>query len=120
ISIDDFGTGYSSLSQLKQLPVDTLKVDQSFVRDMVNDPADANIVETIVLLAGAMGLETVAEGIETVEQFHAARQLGCDRMQGYLFARPADARNVTRLIEHGFVALPAGSDTRRPGLNRHD
>lgn len=120
ISIDDFGTGYSSLSQLKQLPVDTLKVDQSFVRDMVNDPADANIVETIVLLAGAMGLETVAEGIETVEQFHAARQLGCDRMQGYLFARPADAQDVTELIEHGFVELPAVSDTRRPGLNHHD
>ncbi|NBD96372.1 MAG: EAL domain-containing protein [Gammaproteobacteria bacterium] len=104
--IDDFGTGYSSLSQLKQLPVDTLKIDQSFVRDMVADPADADIVETIVVLAGAMGLATVAEGIETAEQFAAVRQLGCGGVQGYLFARPADAETTTERLRAGRIELP--------------
>jgi diguanylate cyclase (GGDEF)-like protein/PAS domain S-box-containing protein len=106
IFIDDFGTGYSSLSQLKRLPVDVLKVDQSFVRDMVSDPADAKIVETIVLLAGAMDLQTVAEGIETEAQFRAARMLGCDFVQGYLFARPASGADITPLLERGRFELP--------------
>ena len=112
IFIDDFGTGYSSLSQLKQLPVDALKVDQSFVRDMVTDPADANIVETIVLLAGAMGLATVAEGIETPEQLRAVRELGCTRVQGYLFARPASAESVTELLKAGRVDIPGTGRAR--------
>jgi len=106
VFIDDFGTGYSSLSQLKQLPVDALKVDQSFVRDMVSDPADANIVETIVLLAGAMELTTVAEGIETIEQLQAVCALGCEQAQGFLFARPADADAITPLLRAGCVQLP--------------
>lgn len=105
ILVDDFGTGHSSLSQLKQLPVDTLKIDQSFIRDMVSDPADANIVETIVLLAGAMGLTTVAEGIETTGQLLAVQALGCECAQGFLFARPADADSITPLLKAGRIDL---------------
>jgi EAL domain-containing protein (putative c-di-GMP-specific phosphodiesterase class I) len=105
ICIDDFGTGFSSLSQLKQLPVDALKIDQSFVRDMVTDPADANIVETIVLLAGAMGLATVAEGIETPEQLRAVRKLACTRVQGYLLTRPASAESLTELLKAGKIDI---------------
>jgi len=108
VSIDDFGTGYSSLSQLKKLPVDTLKIDQSFVRDMVDDPADANIVETIVLLARAMGLKTIAEGIETEAQFRAARDMGCDMVQGYLFARPLAPEMLEPILKQGRIELPRG------------
>lgn len=106
IFIDDFGTGYSSLSQLRQLPVDVLKVDRIFVEDMVSDPADADIVEIIVMLAGAMDLMTVAEGIESVEQFRTARQLGCELVQGYLFGRPTGAEEITPLLQAGRVDLP--------------
>ncbi|MFW5926835.1 MAG: putative bifunctional diguanylate cyclase/phosphodiesterase [Wenzhouxiangella sp.] len=106
IAIDDFGTGYSSLSYLKQLPVSSLKVDQSFVGDMIGDPADADIVETIVLLAGSMNLETVAEGVETVEQFHATRRLGCTYLQGYLLSRPAPEETITPQLERGWIELP--------------
>lgn len=105
IAIDDFGTGYSSLSHLKQLPVSALKVDQSFVRDMMADPSDADIVETIVLLAGSMGLDTVAEGVETAGQCQAIRRMGCTYMQGFLFARPAAEDAVTPLLERGRIEL---------------
>ena len=88
-AIDDFGTGYSSLSYLRSFPVDELKIDRSFIETIADDPAGVPLVATIVQLARALCLTTVAEGVETQAQFDLLRELGCDRVQGYFFARPA-------------------------------
>jgi EAL domain-containing protein (putative c-di-GMP-specific phosphodiesterase class I) len=88
IAIDDFGTGYCSLAYLKRFPVDVLKIDQSFVRDMLVDKSDAAIIEAIIKLAQALDLELVAEGVETQGQADALQASGCQIMQGYLYSRP--------------------------------
>jgi diguanylate cyclase (GGDEF)-like protein len=89
LAIDDFGTGYSALEYLKRLPVDVIKIDQSFVRDLTDHPAHITITEAIVKLAQGLGLGTVAEGVETPEQVLALGACGCHRLQGFLFGRPA-------------------------------
>ena len=99
IAIDDFGTGYSSLSVLKHLPIDRLKIDQSFVRDLPADRDDMAIAEAICALSRTLDLQITAEGVETATQLDALRRLGCDEAQGFLFSRPRPADEIATLLE---------------------
>ncbi|HEY6457255.1 MAG TPA: EAL domain-containing protein, partial [Steroidobacteraceae bacterium] len=98
VAIDDFGTGYSSLRLLGRLPVNTLKIDRSFVQSMADAPKNLTLVSTIVSLARAFGMQTVAEGVETAEQLQLLKQVGCDQAQGFLFARPAPSSEVPAVL----------------------
>jgi len=98
LSIDDFGTGYSSLSYLQRLAVNKLKIDQSFVNDMLGEDGAIAIVKAIIQLGHALQLTVIAEGVETQEQFAALRDYGCDEVQGYLFSRPVPEAEFVKLF----------------------
>ena len=105
ISIDDFGTGYSSLSYIKRLPIDIIKIDKAFVRDITTDQDDAAIVSAIIAMAHSLRLRVVAEGVETQEQLDFLRSQGCDAMQGFFFSRPLPADEICRLLQQGHSGI---------------
>ena len=98
VAIDDFGTGYSSLSRLSELPVDTLKIDRTFIAGLPHERAATRLVPTVIALARAFELLTVAEGVETQDQFAFLKKAGCDQSQGFLHARPMPASEFERLL----------------------
>jgi diguanylate cyclase (GGDEF)-like protein/PAS domain S-box-containing protein len=99
LSIDDFGTGYSSLSYLKRLPVDSVKIDKSFVRDIQSDANDAAIVTAIIKMSHSLGFSVIAEGVETSAQLHFLKETECDEIQGYFISRPISAEDFAKLLE---------------------
>jgi len=107
-SMDDFGTGYSSLQYIKRLPIDQLKIDQSFVRDILTDPGDAMMVQTIAGMARNFGYEVIAEGVEEHAQLLPLIERGCNTFQGYFFSRPVALAEFEHLINH-WVAFDSSS-----------
>jgi EAL domain-containing protein (putative c-di-GMP-specific phosphodiesterase class I) len=103
IAIDDFGTGYSSLAYLKRFPVNTLKIDQAFITDIVRDRNDAAIVTSILSMAESLHLKVVAEGVETKGQLELLKKMGCEEVQGYYFSRPLPPEGITELLTLGNV-----------------
>jgi EAL domain-containing protein (putative c-di-GMP-specific phosphodiesterase class I) len=105
LAIDDFGTGYSSMSLMKQFPIDTIKIDRSFVRDLAENPQDRAIATAIINMGKALGLTVVAEGVETTEQDAFLRGHLCDELQGFLFSKPVPADDIPMLLRP-FVSAP--------------
>jgi EAL domain-containing protein (putative c-di-GMP-specific phosphodiesterase class I) len=111
ISMDDFGTGYSSLSYLRQFPFDKIKIDQSFVRNLAEKKGSIAIIRAVVGLGKALGMEVLAEGVETEEQFNILLDEGCDELQGYLFSKPHPVQDVQEMVDR----YPTGAQDQGAG-----
>ena len=111
LAIDDFGTGYSSMSLMKQFPIDTIKIDRSFVRDLPHDAEDQAIAQAIISMGKALGMTIVAECVETLEQEAFLREHDCDQMQGYLFSKPLRPEDIPSLFPPSI-----SSPSLQPGL----
>jgi EAL domain-containing protein (putative c-di-GMP-specific phosphodiesterase class I) len=107
LALDDFGTGYSSLGYLDTLPIDTIKIDQTFIAKLTADPDRHTIVSSIIQLAHGLGMSVVAEGVETAEQHQTLTMLGADACQGFYFAKAMPAGAIDTLLAHGLIHLPA-------------
>jgi diguanylate cyclase len=112
ISIDDFGTGYSSLNYIKQLPIDCLKIDRTFVRDMSDNPRDTAIIRAIISIARSLSMSVIAEGVESAEQVKRLGELGCGAAQGYYYHRPMAAASCRELLRQ-IGQHPTWTDTLR-------
>jgi EAL domain-containing protein (putative c-di-GMP-specific phosphodiesterase class I) len=104
LALDDFGTGYSSLSYVQRFPIDTLKIDQSFVQDIATDGDSATIVKAVISMGNSLHMRVVAEGIETREQLDFLKRYGCPVGQGFYFSRPVPALEFGKLLERGTAA----------------
>jgi EAL domain-containing protein (putative c-di-GMP-specific phosphodiesterase class I) len=117
LSIDDFGTGYSSLSYLHRFPIDTLKIDRSFVTQMSDNNENMEIVRTVVMLAQNLGMDVVAEGVETTEQLSLLQRLGCEFGQGYFFSKPVGASVAEKIISDTYslpqIAVASNNPSRK-------
>jgi EAL domain-containing protein (putative c-di-GMP-specific phosphodiesterase class I) len=109
VSVDDFGTGYSSLAYLRRFPLDAVKIDGSFIRDVTTNAEDASITLTIIDLAHRLNLQVIAECVETAEQLEFLRAHGCDQIQGYHLARPMPADELERLWRATFGSVPGSA-----------
>ena len=108
IAVDDFGTGYSSLSYLKSFALTKLKIDQSFIQDILQDKDDKAIVSAIINIAKSMDLITIAEGVETVEQLTLLQEMHCNEIQGYYYSKPLSTEHATAFLQqHGAISLNA-------------
>jgi EAL domain-containing protein (putative c-di-GMP-specific phosphodiesterase class I) len=116
LAIDDFGTGYSSMSLMKQFPIDTIKIDRSFVRNLPDDFQDKAIAQAIISMGKALGLTVVAEGVETAEQDKFLRDQACDEIQGFLFSKPVPPENIPSLLLLPFASSPPVQPGSRPPL----
>jgi EAL domain-containing protein (putative c-di-GMP-specific phosphodiesterase class I) len=105
LSMDDFGTGYSCLSYLNRFPINTLKIDRSFISSVETDIDKLEIIRTVVMLASNLGMDVVAEGVETAEQFAQLKALKCESGQGYFFSKPVDSLAAQNLIATEFVGV---------------
>ena len=110
IALDDFGTGYSSLNYLKELDFDTLKIDKSFIDQIDEDGKESSILNTIIELVQQLGLELIAEGVETYEQMHYLEKRGCDIVQGYLFGKPLSSKGLERMLDRLHLSAPRGEE----------
>jgi EAL domain-containing protein (putative c-di-GMP-specific phosphodiesterase class I) len=111
LAIDDFGTGYSSLSYLRRFPIDRLKIDQSFTREVTSSADGAAIARAVIQLGHALDLRVIAEGVETEGQLHFMRENGCDEIQGYVYSRPLDPEALRSLLASAPAPLHEGGAT---------